>query len=285
MADPSPSAAPVPPRDAPAEGEGPPAWVRGALVASFLAVATLGVVRVHGRVRGLDDFRVDLSVAWLDGAPAWLPATERRALAEAAASTGTVSIYEEGLPEFAAVRLEADARVFRVLEARRRHPDALEVLVELRRPVALVEAGGRLLAADREGVLVPGDYRRAPLPRIRGGGAEVPGPGRPFGRAVKEGASVAAALPGDLAASLGLAVIDVSGVPEGTGVVLHRKATKKEAAVSVEWGRAPASPEAALDPPAPAKVARLRLAAERFPGLRGLRTVRLGFDDLVVVPL
>jgi hypothetical protein len=141
------------------------------------------------------------------------------------------------------------------------------------------------MAVDSGGIHVPGDYRASGLPRIRGGEAEIPAPGRSFGAAVKEGASVAAALPDDLAGPLGLAVIDVSGAGKDAGVVLHRKGVKGEAPLSVEWGRGPASPEAALDPPAGTKVARLRLAATRFPGLKGLRAVRLGFDDLVVVPL
>ena len=102
---------------------------------------------------------------------------------------------------------------------------------------------------------------------------------------MKEGASVAAALPPDLLLPLGLTTVDVSGVEKGTGVALLRKAGKGGGTITVDWGRAPASPEAALDPPAEAKVARLRLAARRFPGLKGLKGVRLSFDDLVVVPL
>jgi hypothetical protein len=243
------------------------------------------VARIDDRVRGLDDFRVDLSRTRLSRAPAWLPDGERKALLEGAAGSGNPSIHDEGLPEAVAGRAGADPRVARVLGSRRRHPDAVEVVLELRRPVALVEAGGRTAAVDREGIHVPGDYRKAGLPRIRGGGGEFPAPGKPFGRAVAEGASVAAAVPRDLADPLGLAVVDVSGVEKGEGVVLRRAAAKGTAGVAVEWGRAPSSPGADLDPPVQGKIARLRLAAERFPGLAGLRTVRLCFDELVVVPL
>jgi hypothetical protein len=259
--------------------------VRAGLLAAFAVVAVLGVVRVNARVRGLDDFQVDLSVAWLSRAPAWLPETERRALAAGAASVGKVSLHDEGLPGFLAGRLDAEPRVARVLGSRRRFPDAVEVIVELRRPVALVEAGGRLAAVDRDGILVPGDYRNHPLPRIRGGGGDLPAPGKPFGRAVQEGASVAAALPPELVLPLGLATLDVSGVGKGGPICILKRVAKGEPPLTVEWGRAPASPEADLDPPAPAKVSRLRLAAQRFPGLKGLKSVRLSFDDLVVVPL
>ncbi len=277
---------PAPPPAAPAGPSArPPLLVRAGLLGAFAVAVVAGVLRVNDRVRGLDDFQVDLSVAWISRAPAWLPESERKALAAGAAMAGKVSLHDEGLPGFVAGRLAAEPRVARVLGARRRFPDAVEVIVELRRPVAVVEAGGRLAGVDRDGLLVPGDYRQHPLPRIRGGGGDLPAPGKPFGRAVKEGASVADALPPELLLPLGLATLDVSGVEKGGPVLIQKRVAKGEPALTVEWGRAPASPEADLDPPAPAKVSRLRLAARRFPGLRGLKSVRLAFDDLVVVPL
>jgi hypothetical protein len=259
--------------------------LRSILVVGFAVVVVLSVLRVNARVRGLDDFRVDLSVAWLARAPAWLPAAERKAFAASVASAGTLPFHEEGVAESVADRLEADPRVARVLGSRRRHPDAVEVMVELRRPVALVEAGGRTVAVDREGVLLPGDYAKYPLPRIRGGSGDLPSPGKPCAKSVVEGAAVAAALPPDLVFPLGLTVVDVSGVEKGTAILLQKRTAKGEAPLSVEWGRSPASPEAELDPTAELKVAHLRLAARRFPGLKGLKSVRLAFDDLVVVPL
>ncbi len=261
------------------------AVLRVGLVAVFFGVAVLCILRVNDRVRGLEDFRVDLSTAWLARAPAWLPEEERRAFAAAAAAEGSVPFHQEGILEAAEARVGGDPRVARVLGSRRRHPDGIEVMVELRRPVALVEAGGRTAAVDRDGILLPGNYGKHPLPRIRGGGGDLPAPGTACGRAVVEGASVAAALPPDLLFPLGLTVVDVAGVEKGTAIVLHRKTGKGETPLSVEWGRAPASPEAALDPTAEAKVAHLRLAVRRFPGLKGLKSVRLAFDDLVVVPL
>lgn len=259
--------------------------LRVGLVAVFFGVAVLGILRVNDRVRGLDDFRIDLGTTWLARAPAWLPEEERKAFAAAAASEGSVPFHQEGVPETVAARLEGDPRVARVLGARRRHPDGIEVMVELRRPVALVEAGGRTVAVDRDGILLPGNYAKYPLPRIRGGGGDLPAPGKPCSRAVLEGASVAAALPPELVFPLGLTIVDVSGVEKGTAILLQKRTAKGEAPLSVEWGRAPASPEAALDPTAESKVAHLRLAVRRFPGLKGLKSVRLSFDDLVVVPL
>jgi hypothetical protein len=244
----------------------------------------MAVDRVDRRVRGYEDFRVDLTKAWFASSPAWLPEGEKAALREAASGSGALDLHGEGVPEAVAERLAADPRVERVVAARRAPPDAVEVLVELRRPVALVETGGRTAAVDREGRHLPGDYAAQPLPRIRGADDPVPAPGAPFGESVRAGAAVAAAVPGDLLLPLGLEGIDVGAVDEGGGVVLRRKADRAGPALAVEWGRAPGSPLADLDPPADSKVARLRLAAGRFPGLRGLRAVRLSYDDLVVLP-
>ena len=292
MTDPVPAARPPCPQGVPAEAAGPspPAagapskTLRGIVVGGFVAAVGLAVLRVDERVRGLDDFRVALDRAWFQSAPAWLPESERAALKDAARGEGTVALRGDGVPEAIAARLEADPRVRRVVACRRRHPDAVEVLLELRRPVALAETGGRSVAVDRDGRALPGDFAKHPLPRIRGGGDSAPEIGRPCGRAVREGASVVAAVPPEALATLGLDSVDVSGVESGGGVVLRRGSDRGNGALAVEWGRAPASPEADLDPPSDAKVRHLRTAAERFPGLGGLRTVRLAFDDLVVVP-
>ena len=293
MTTPGPTGEAIPPPVPAAAVERPPAApepdsfasvLKGAVLVAFLAVCTAGVLRIQQRVRGLDDFQVDLSRSRVE-APPWLPPKEAAEIRGRAAAGGKVPIRREGLPEFVAGRLESDPRILRVLGARRVHPDEVEVVVELRRPVALVEAGKTLAAVDARGIRVPGDYATRPLPRICGGDGSFPEPGEAFGGAVREGAAVAAALPPDLAGTLGLAVVDVSGVGKGAGVVLRRKARPGEAPLAVEWGRSPSAEDAGLDPPAEAKVGRLRLAAERFPGLRGLRTVRLRFDDLVVVPL
>ena len=283
-AEPEPPAPPPPASTDPPDPDRFVAVLKAATLLAFLGIATAGVLRIDQRVRSLDDFQVDLSRARVE-APAWLPPKEVAEIRMRAAAGGKVPIRQEGLPEFVAGRLESDPRIARVLGARRVHPDAVEVMVELRHPVALVETGSVLAAVDREGRRVPGDYTKRPLPRIRGGGGSLPAEGESFGQAIVDGASVAAALPGELTSSLGLAVLDVSGVSKGGGVVLRRKTGPGVAPLSVEWGRAPAAEDAALDPPAAAKVDRLRLAATRFPGLKGLKSVRLGFDDLVVVPL
>ncbi len=272
-----------------AKADSPPPLLRVLVVLAFLATVTLGVARIQERVRGLDDFRVDLSRARVASAPDWFPPPEREGLRRAVLGTGSVDLREEGLPDRAAAAVAGDPRVARVLGARRLYPDSVEVLVELRRPVALVETAAGLLPVDAEGVRLPGSYPALRLPRVRGAAAgEVPQAGESFGRAAREGAAVAAALPVDLAESLGLTVVEVSGVGkprEGTPseVLLLRPAVKGRPAVTVEWGRSPASPEADLDPRPEEKTARLRRAAEVFPGLRGLRTVRVQFDALAVV--
>ena len=268
-------------REIPGDARGPSAPLRTVLLLAFVVTAGLGVARVNERVRGLDDFRVDASRASVLAAPEWMPPAERAALARAAASGARPSLHEDGLPDRLAAPLGADPRVRRVLGARRLHPDSVEVVVELRRPVATVEAAGGSFAVDEDGVRLPGSYPGLPLPRIRGVAAEGFAEGKPCGKGVAAAAAVAAAVPEDLRASLGLTVLEpVKG--DATRFVLRRPAAPGTTAVAVEWGRSPAAADAALDPDPACKVRLLRLAAERFPGLSGVRTVRVCFDALVV---
>ncbi|MCF6377337.1 FtsQ-type POTRA domain-containing protein [Nocardioides KLBMP 9356] len=93
----------------------------------------------------------------------------------------------------------ADARVGALAEVRsvdvtRTWPDGVRIEVVERTPVAVVELGGRLRGLDADGVVFR-EYRKAPpgMPRVR--------PGSAAGTdALKEAATVVAALPEDLAA-------------------------------------------------------------------------------------
>ncbi len=277
-----------PPPEAP-RAEGPSGPVRAALLLAFVMTVSLGVMRVHDRVRGLQDFRVDLSRVRMLDRPPWLPDGERLEIERSLAASGALALDDPALPVAVAARVERDPRVAAVLGVRRLYPDGVEVLAALRRPVAEVRcAGGIRAAVDGEGVRLPGDPAGS-LPVIRfGGGA--PAAGERFPDGVREAASVLAALPAGAPARLGLLDVEPPpvarpdpGAAPDPGVRLHRPAGPGRPAVTVEWGRGPSAADARLDPPTDVKLARLRLAAERFPDLRAVDTVRLRFDDLVVL--
>jgi cell division protein FtsQ len=91
----------------------------------------------------------------------------------------------------AAARVGALAEV-RSVDVTRTWPDAVRVRVVERTPVAVVDLGGRILGLDADGVVFR-EYRAVPkeMPRIR--------PGTGAGTdALKEAATVVAALPGEL---------------------------------------------------------------------------------------
>lgn len=104
-------------------------------------------------------------------------------------------------------RVEALAPV-RSADVSREWPDQVRIVVTEREPVAVVTLGGRLRGLDADGVVFR-DYQRAPddLPQIETDsdtGAE----------ALREGALVVAALPGDLASAVDH--VDVATVDEIT---------------------------------------------------------------------
>lgn len=257
------------------------------LLLAFGVTVGLCVARVTERVREYDDFRVHMARVRLAGAPSWMGGAEQEEFLRALQVDGDAMLRDAGLPEDVARRVEADPRVESVLDARRRWPDGVELLVELRRPAIVVHTPSGNVPADARGVRLPGGCP-AGFPVVRWKGP-VPAAGEAFPAAVAEAAAVAAAVPEDLRTSLGLEILETAPPPgdgKGSapdpGVRLVREPAPGLPGVVVEWGRSPAAEDAALDPPPADKVARLRLAAERFPGLRGPGVVRLRFDDLVV---
>jgi cell division protein FtsQ len=118
-------------------------------------------------------------------------------------------------------RVEALAAV-QSADVTREWPDRVRIAVTERQPVAVVSLGGRLRGLDDDGIIFR-DYQKAPadLPRIETAadtGAE----------ALREGARVVAALPGDLAARVDH--VDVATVDE---ITLELRDGRK-----VTWGSA-----------------------------------------------
>lgn len=160
-------------------------------------------------------------------------------------------------------------------------PDAATAFVE-------VDVEGVALAVSQ-----PDRPRRSgrPLRRIRGVTTPAPEPGLPFGADVVQAARLSAALDAPVARELSdpFAVIDVTnfgGRRNALGAeVLLRPEPGARTDCIVEWGRLGDDAEDRGEPDFEAKLGRLRRALERFPALRGLRTVKVAFRDLVVVPL
>ena len=163
-------------------------WARRWLAWRYVVAALLLVALVVGGV-WLLLFSSVLAVQRVD-------VTGQRALS--AAEVRRAAAVPEGEPlarvDLATVRARVEALApVKAAEVTRQWPDAVRIDVEERVAVAVVEIGGRLRGMDAEGVVFR-DYPQAPqgLPHVRTSA----GTG---GEALKEAATVASALPQDIA--------------------------------------------------------------------------------------
>jgi hypothetical protein len=275
------------------------------LVASFVGVLTAGVFRLEQKALADGAEHVDLGAWSVVEAPAWATDDDVRALRDATRLRGwRASLLDPGAGPIVWQTLETAPQIQRY-----------DALLELRRPVAAVQLGGRTpswVEVDREGrpfgpAVAVRPVREGRLLRVIVGAAGgLPARGQAFGADVVEAADLSEELDrygnqSDRAFLDAMDEIDVSNfggraartsseiVLRRTGFVPGAAATttppaKRPPACAVEWGRA--RPADAYDPEPlfGSKAARLVQVLRMFPNLDGLATVRLAFDDLVVVP-
>ncbi len=289
------------------------------IVTSFLGVLVAGALRLGHAAFASPDHRIDLSRWTVLERPAWSTLDDVRAIrAQSGLAPFYTSVFDT--PALAAVddHLARPASVKRVVCVRRVFPNRLEAVMELRRPAICVRVPGTselYVESDEEGVALTKPLPARPVREGRpmrvvlGWQGAVPAPGGRFGPDVVAAASLAESLDGysdDKGRLLLVALdrIDVSNyggrlkpgasevllsasppppVPKGsppapvTSASLSPKCT-------VEWGRAGDRDRPGDESPFDAKASRLLQALRLFPGLAGLKTVRVAFDDLVVVP-
>lgn len=175
-----------------------------------------------------------------------------------------------------------------VREVRPRFPNRVDVLLEIREPVAGVPGkDGRIRLLDAEGRRLPGRRTRPPagldhvLLRIDGVAAPCPGAGEVWSPAVREGVSVAKILNAhpDLVNAAGIVAVDVSNVGLRRDRVDAEIVLRTDSGVPIEWGRSELSPLAANEFPVEHKLSLLRFALRARPRLAGLERLRIQFRE------
>ena len=172
------------------------------------------------------------------------------------------------------------------------YPDRLRVSLDLREPVALLEgAGGDLHFVDGQGVVVapveeaPEIVRRRRPPLIdRPGRALALGPGKCIEDGVLlDGLAVVNDLQPHLAdlqaRGVEIALVDLTPMVRRAAGDLSEVNLYTSAGVRIEWGRAPSSGLAELEPDPAAKVANILWAVAKYPGLRGVEAIRAQFHS------
>jgi hypothetical protein len=286
------------------------------LVTSFVGVMTAGVLRLQQKALADDTYHVDLGAWSVVEKPSWATTDDVRALRDTTRLRGWhASILNPDAGPVVWRSIELAPQVVRVAGMRRCLPDQYEAVVELRKPSAAVQVGAgprskapAWVEIDADGVALSEPVAARPvrdgkpLRVICGASGGAVAPGRPFGADVVEAADLAAELDrfgtdADRVLLAALDEIDVSNFggrlkPEQPEVVLRRTGfvpgaappAKPSRRCTVEWGRARASDPYDPEPLFGAKAARLVQVLRMFPALDGLATVKVAFDDLVVVP-
>lgn len=175
-----------------------------------------------------------------------------------------------------------------VREVRPRFPNRVDVLLEIRKPVAgILGEDRRIDLVDEDGRRLPGSRSRPPsglghvFLRLDGVEAPRPGAGEVWSPAVREGVSVAKILNGrqDLVRAAGIVIVDVSNVG------LRRDRNESEivlrtaSGVAIEWGRSELSRLAANEFPVRHKIELLGIALSARPALEGLARLRVQFRE------
>lgn len=282
------------------------------IVASFVGALVAGASRVRVRSFASPAHRLDLARWTVLDRPAWSTLDDVR---EIRARSGLAAYYASVFDTAALATVDSylarPATVKRVVGVRRMWPNRLEAVMELRRPVVAVCVPGKAVQyveTDEEGVALTAPLAARPVREGRplrlvvGGVGAAPARGGRFGADVIAAASLADSLDSfsddkgrDLLASLDR--IDVSNyggrVHPGTSEVtlcaspaapVAGAPAPKAVRCVVEWGRAGDREDDGREMPFDAKASRLLQALRLFPHLDGLKTLRVAFNDLVVVP-
>lgn len=268
------------------------------LLVALVGGAIAWLPRWPGLLEGRDRaFLVDPAYVAVDHGPAWLSGTIAESLRASLAELEPTPLRrdDEVMALTAAIE-QANGWVKSVDRIEKRYPNALEIEVTLREPVALVESAEGLVLVDAEARLVstaaaaseflashslPLIHTSHPLRDARVG-VEV------RDTAIVEGLRVAAELapfrPDLERRGLALDVIDVTPKERSGGLSLTDVEVYTRAGLAIEWGRSGRHPEFGANEPSPdAKVRGLLRVAARYPDLAGIKRVRLQFNDPFVV--
>ena len=288
------------------------------IVTSFVGALAAGTLRLGQKALVAREHRINFSRWTVLDRPAWSKLDDVQSIrAQSGLERYYSSVFDTPALANVDVYLARPAIVRRVAGVRRVYPNRIEAVLELRRPAVAVRVAGKTdlwVEADEEGVALslPLSVRPVregyPLRVVVGTVGPIAAPGAKFGPDVIAAASIAESLDAysdakGRALLAALDRIDVSNYGGRTkpgaseillgalprpaapaGVVVPGQLPAVSPKCVVEWGRAGDREDGGHEMPFDAKASRLLQALRLFPGLAGIKTVRVAFDDLAVVP-
>jgi hypothetical protein len=267
-------------------------------LALLVAAACLLASQVRSGALRLEEFTVYPEVFQARGAlPEWLGSEDLQEFRDAAARIEPFSAFDDALPGRFEEAFSSIPWFRGVAEVRSVLPDQVELTLKIRKPIATVERSGWYHLVDRNATLLPGRFSRPPhgfrypVPVIQGAGLSRPP--RHSGetwddRAVREGVAVALELyalyNSEIADRIRIERIDVRNVggardPRRSEIVLWTTG-----GVAIDWGRSLLY-EGYGENPTQVKLDHLRRIDRERPGLQGLVSVGVLFDDPVWTPM
>lgn len=153
-------------------GPGRLALIVALLVAVLGGGACLAWMKLRDRILGSPEYRLHYQQVEITPPPDWIHSDLREDVFRDPALDGPLSIMDDDLAERIARAFARHPWVAKVVRVQPLHPASVQVELEYRRPVCMVEVPGGLLPVDVEGYLLPGhDFspgEAARYPRLTG---------------------------------------------------------------------------------------------------------------------
>lgn len=235
-------------------------------------------------------FTVDPQHVKVALSPAWVGDETRDAICADLATLPPVSLRDDReIKEWIAKAESVSGWIRKVEKIRRRYPARIELQLELRQPVAVLESQSELWLIDPEGTVVAnaesaGDYirnRRLPVIHRPKGVGPLAANQRLYDEACLEGLRVAmemAPYKELLPACLEIAVIDVAPLVTADPRRVSDVDLYTIGGIQVQWGRSRASPRfGGIEPSVDQKIRCMTLIASRHPDLDGVKLIQAQF--------
>jgi hypothetical protein len=253
--------------------------------ALYTAAFALVVLLVHREVYSFIASRRQFTVPKVQTAvaPRWVPADSQGVETIRVGKEGA-SLFEPGLVEAVGRTFEECPWIRKVTAVERVFPNQLRVRFEYRVPQVAVrrQGGAGYVLVDVEGVRLPGVYVDPPAcacpVEITGIASLPPEPGRAWtDPALKAGMCLAElAHENPLLARLRIREVDVANVGGKVDPRKSEVALVTATGCSIAWGRAPGAGKFG-EPSIEEKLENLREVLAVYPGLQGVRTVKVYF--------
>lgn len=137
-------------------GRGRPLTATAILLGGFFGAWYYVWAGVRGHVLGSPDYVLTAKSIEITPLPSWIHSEIREEVFGAAQFNGPLSILDDNLAERLAAAFSLHPWVAKVRRVTKKYPAKVEVEIEYRQPVLMVDTPSGLLPVDAQGVLLPG---------------------------------------------------------------------------------------------------------------------------------